>query len=449
MRDLVLLFAFIAIIPFIFKRPVVGTLAYALVSLMNPHRMTYGFAHNFPFAMYLCILTLAALLFSNEKKKIPLSPPVVMLLLLCLWYTLATLFAQLPTAAWLDWDRVSKTMLMIFVTILTVRTASDVKLLALTVALSLGFWGVKSGVFVILSGGGQGLRGPSNSFIADNNTLALALVTVTPLIAYLITQVDSKWLKRGVMAMAALTALAAIGSYSRGALLGAVTMGFFMWLKSNHKLKIGLAFALLVPVVVLNMPDQWTGRMHTIETYEEDASATGRINSWKFAVRIAGEFAMGGGPNVFAPYMFRIYAPDPDRFYDAHSIYFQVLGELGYVGLAIFLAMFVATWRTGTRVIRFCHNRGDLAWASMLARMCQVSLIGYLTAGAFLTLAYYDLIYYVIAILVLLDKVLIRYPQPDDTPPMRLAFVERYRARKQAKEAKMAKVARPNTVTPR
>lgn len=447
MRDLILLFAFVAIIPFIFKRPVVGALAYALVSLMNPHRLTYGFAHNFPFAMYLCIMTLVAIVISSEKKRIPMSPPVVVLLLFCTWYTLATFFAQLPDAAWIDWDRISKIMLMIFVTILTVRTASDVKLLALTVALALGFWGVKSGIFVILSGGGRGLLGPSSSFIADNNTLALALVTITPLIAYLITQVDSKWLKRGVMAMAGLTALAAIGSYSRGALLGAVAMGFFLWLKSNQKLKIGLAFALLVPVVLFNMPEEWMGRMQTIETYEEDASATGRINSWMFAIRIASEFPLGGGPNVYSPYMFRIYAPDPDRFYDAHSIYFQVLGELGYVGLAIFLALFAATWRTGTRVIRHCQGQPDLAWASMLARMCQVSLIGYLTAGAFLTLAYYDLIYYVIAILVTLDKVLIRYPQPDNTPPIRLAFVERYRARARAKAAKAA--PKPRAIAPR
>jgi len=440
-RDLVLLFAFIAIIPFIFKRPVVGALAYALVSLMNPHRLTYGFAHSFPFAMYLCILTLVALVISNEKKRLPMSPPVVVLLLFCTWYTLATFFAQMPTAAWVDWDRVSKIMLMVFVTILTVRTVSDVKLLALTVALSLGFWGIKSGLFVILSGGSRGMFGPRSSFISDNNTLALALVTITPLIAYLITQVDSKWLKRGVMAMAALTVLGAIGSYSRGALLGAFAMGFFMWLKSNHKLKIGLAFMLLVPVVLLNMPEEWMGRMQTIETYEEDASALGRINSWKFAIRIAGEFPLGGGPNVFSPYMFKIYAPDAFRFYDAHSIYFQVLGELGYFGLAIFLSLFVAAWRTGSRVIRFCRDREDLAWASMLARMCQVSMIGYLTAGAFLTLAYYDLIYYVIAILVLLDKVLIRYPQADNTPPMRLAFVERYRARSRARAAKEAERA--------
>ena len=211
MRDILLFLAFVAIIPFIFKRPVVGAMAYALVSLMNPHRLTYGFAQNFPFAMYLCLATLAAILISREQKKIPMTPPVLLMLLFFTWYTVATIFAQVPSGAWLDWDRYGKTMLMIFITILTVRTVSDVKALALVVALSLGFWGIKSGVFVIFSGGGEGLRGPMNSFISDNNTLALSMVTIAPLLFYVSTRARSKWVKRAALAMAGLTMLAEIG----------------------------------------------------------------------------------------------------------------------------------------------------------------------------------------------------------------------------------------------
>jgi putative inorganic carbon (HCO3(-)) transporter len=440
-RDLILFLAFVGIIPFIFKRPVVGAIAYAMVSLMNPHRLTYGFAQNFPFALYLGMATLLAILISREQKKIPMSPPVLVLMLFFTWYTIASVFAQVPSEAWSDWDRYAKTMLMVFIAIMTVRTAKDVKVLALVVALSLGFWGIKSGVFVIVSGGGEGLRGPMNSFISDNNTLALAMVTITPLLFYVSTRARSKWVKRAALGMAGLTMLAAIGSYSRGALLGTFAMGFFLWLKSTSKVKTGLAFALIVPIVLTLMPPEWTGRMHTIQTYDEDASATGRINSWHFAANVANEFVMGGGPGVFTPHMFMLYAPNPERYYDAHSIYFQVLGEQGYIGLAIFVLVFVVAWRTGGRVIRHCRDKEELVWALMLARMCQVSMIGYLAAGAFLTLAYYDLIYYVIAILVCLDKVLIRAPQKDDTPPMQLPFLERYLARRKAKKAARAQLA--------
>ncbi|TXF99446.1 putative O-glycosylation ligase, exosortase A system-associated [Massilia arenae] len=425
MRDLILLLALVAIIPFIFKRPVVGALAYCVVSLMNPHRLTYGFAQTFPFAMILCVVTLVAFVLSREQRKLPSSPAVWMLLIFFAWTTLCTVFAQMPKAAWSDWDRFSKIILMVIVTIMTVRTRKDVQALAFVVAMSLGFWGFKSGLFVIFSGGGEGMFGPRKSFISDNNTLALALVTATPLLVYLITRADTKWLKRGAIAIAALTVLGAIGSYSRGAMLGAFMMGFFLWLKSPYKAKLGLVLVLIVPLVLLAMPEQWMGRMQTIQTYQEDASATGRINSWMFAINIADEFLLGGGPNVFSPYMFMLYAPEPDRYYDAHSIYFQILGEQGYIGLVIFLLMFLVAWRTGARVIRFCRDKEDLGWALMLARMCHVSMIGYLTAGAFLTLAYYDLIYYVIAILITLDKVLIRAPQKDDIPPLRHPLLDR------------------------
>ncbi|WP_123068753.1 putative O-glycosylation ligase, exosortase A system-associated [Massilia aurea] len=424
MRDLILLLAFVAIIPYIFKRPVVGAMAYAVVSLMNPHRLSYGFTQFFPFAMYLSIITLVAVMLSREPKKIPMSSLVVVLAIFFGWMTVTTIFAQVPAAAWQDWDRFSKIVLMVFITIMTVRTRKDAQMLAIVVALSLGFWGVKSGIFVIFSGGGEGLLGPRASFISDNNTLALALVTITPLLVYLVTQVDGKWLKRGVLAMAGLTALGAIGSYSRGAFLAVFMMGFFLWLKSHHKLKTGIAFLLIVPIVLLAMPEAWMGRMNTIQTYDEDASATGRINSWLFAINIANEFVLGGGPNVFAPHMFMLYAPEPERYFDAHSIYFQILGEQGYIGLGIFLFMFVVAWRLGSRVIRFCSGKEDLAWALMLARMCHVSIIGYMTAGAFLTLAYYDLIYYVFAILITLDKVLIRAPVQEDIPPMRIPFMQ-------------------------
>lgn len=425
-RDLLLFLAFAAILPFIFRRPVVGALAYAVVSLGNPHRLAYGFAADFPFAMWLCIATLIAVLFTKERRQIPMSPPVVLLVLFSLWLTLTTIFARVPDAAWLDWNRVSKILLMIFVTILTVRTRKDVQALALVVALALGFWGAKSGLFVLVSGGGEGLRGPRDSFISDNNTLALAMITACPLIIALMTRAPAGWLRKAVLGIAVLTGLAAIGSYSRGALVGICMMVFFLWLKSSYKFKTGLLLALLLPLALAFMPEQWMGRMESIGNYEEDASATGRINSWRFAINIANTFPLGGGPNVFTPHMFMLYAPEPERYYDAHSIYFQVLGEQGYVGLALFLLLFFVAWRCASRVIRHCQGQQDLQWASMLARMCQVSIIGYMTAGAFLTLAYYDLIYYVIAIIITLDKVLIRSPQPDDIPPIALPWLRKF-----------------------
>jgi putative inorganic carbon (HCO3(-)) transporter len=199
----------------------------------------------------------------------------------------------------------------------------------------------------------------------------------------------------------------------------------FLWLKSRSKGKTGILLLLLAPVVLMAMPEEWTGRMHSIDNYQEDASAQGRINAWGFAINIANHFPLGGGFGVFSPSMFKLYAPNPDVFYVAHSIYFQVLGEHGYFGLFLYLLMLFAGWRTGTRIMRKCGTNPDLAWAAELARMCQVSIVGFMTAGAFLALAYYDLPFYVLALLICTEKVLFLAPQTDNTPPMRLPFFKR------------------------
>ena len=50
----------------------------------------------------------------------------------------------------------------------------------------------------------------------------------------------------------------------------------------------------------------------------------------------------------------------------------------------------------------------ELRWAYDLAAMIQVSLVGYMVAGAFLSLAYFDLFYLLVAIVVATQDVVAR-----------------------------------------
>jgi probable O-glycosylation ligase (exosortase A-associated) len=299
-----------------------------------------------------------------------------------------------------------KTYGMILITMIAVRTEREIRALAWVTALSLGFYGFKGGLFTLLSGGGSHVYGPDDSYISDNNALALALITALPLIWYLQTQATKRWLRLAFTALAALTLISAAGSYSRGALLAGGAMLAFLWLKSRTKVRTGLALLLIAPLVYFVMPEQWFDRMQTIDNYQADASSMGRINAWGFAMNVAGTHPLGGGYAVFTARMFMQFAPDPTNFHAAHSIYFQVLGEHGVVGLVLFLLLLFFAWRTGSRVIARCKDRPDLKWARDLAAMGQVSLVGYAVGGAFLTLAYYDLVYYIVAIMVVLERLL-------------------------------------------
>jgi probable O-glycosylation ligase (exosortase A-associated) len=159
--------------------------------------------------------------------------------------------------------------------------------------------------------------------------------------------------------------------------------------------------------------------MSTIQNYENDESANGRINSWKMAFNMAKNRALGGGFDCFQSYSFALYAPNPDDVHDSHSIYFEVLGDHGFVGLAIFLLLGLMTWGTASWVIARAHRDRERRWLADLCAMVQVSLIGYASAGAFLGLAYFDYYYTLIALVVLCKAVLvsqIRVAEPAKRP---------------------------------
>jgi probable O-glycosylation ligase (exosortase A-associated) len=424
MRDYLVFAIIFATLPFILKRPVYGAMVFAWISLMNPNRLAYASAYEFPFAAIVAVTTLISMLMSSEPKKLPITPLTVVLMVFMAWMTITCFAAVEPERAWTEWRRVSKTIFMVLISMALVRTEKDTKLFAWVVGLSLAIYGVKGGIFTLTSGGNYRVVGPADSYIADNNHLALALLTVVPIIWYLHTQVSKKWQRYGMMATTALCIISAAGSYSRGALIAGAAMLIFLWIKSPSKLRTGLALLLIIPIVMYTMPEKWFARMDTIGEYKSDSSANGRINAWHFAFNIAADRPLGGGFTPFTPRMFQVYAPDPFDVHAPHSIYFQVLGEHGFFGLLLFLVFFWLAWRTGSRILRLTRANAELRWATNLARMCQVSLLGFAVGGSFLTLAYYDLIYDIVILLVALERLLMSSSHaataaPSTVPPRR------------------------------
>jgi probable O-glycosylation ligase (exosortase A-associated) len=162
--------------------------------------------------------------------------------------------------------------------------------------------------------------------------------------------------------------------------------------------------------------------MATIQTYDQDASALARINSWWTAWNLAVDrFPIGGGFAMYTPDVFALYAPHPEIVFVAHSIYFQILGEHGFVGLALFLAVFGLSWLNGSWIVRNTNGRPDLAWAQDLAAMCQVSLIGFAVGGAFLSLTYFDLPYYIVISLIVL-RILVKRELAAPSPTATMAL---------------------------
>ena len=421
MRDLIVTALVFGSLPFILWRPWIGIVVWVWLGFMNPHRLAWGFAVNMPFAMIVALTTLIGFLASREEKKIPWTRETITLLIFIAWMGLTTIFAAYPEAALKQWDKVWKIQLMIFVTLMLMQRPERVHAMVWTIALSLGFFGIKGGIFTILNGGAYHVRGPANSFIAGNNEIGLALVMTIPLMRYLQLHSSLRFVRLGLSGAMLLSALAAVGSLSRGALLGISAMAVFLWLKSRKKFATALLLGLAAVPVLLVMPQEWYDRMATIKTYEQDQSASGRINAWWMAFNLAKDRVLGGGFESFQRGMFAQYAPDPYNVHDSHSIYFEVLGEHGFVGLALFLALAAMTWLTASRVARRAKGHEELVWAADLVKMIQVSLVGYATAGAFLGLAYFDYYYTLVAIVVLCNvlvekQLAVRAPERTPSP---------------------------------
>jgi probable O-glycosylation ligase (exosortase A-associated) len=401
MRDIALTAIFFGLLPFVFSRPFVGIYIWSWLGFMNPHRLTYGFAYEFPFAQIVAIVIFVSILKSKQPIRVPWTRETVLLLIFIMWMLFTTFFAFNSDGAWEQWDKVWKIQLMLFVTLMLIDTKQKLNWLIWVIVLSLGFYGVKGGIFTIVHGGAHSVQGPMGSFIGGNNEIGLALIMTIPLMRCLQLQAKKVWIHQGVTVAMLLTGIAVIGTQSRGALVGMVAMGIFLWLKSRNKIFTLLSILVVVGALATIMPQEWYDRMGTIELYQEDRSALSRINAWWMAYNIATTQITGGGFEAFVPWAIKQYAPDPSMGADAHSIYFEVLGEQGFIGFTMFMLLAWFTWDTGKRIRRLARHKPETKWAADLAGMIQVSLIGYAASGAFLGLAYFDLYYTLIAIMVI------------------------------------------------
>ena len=399
MRDIVLLIIFIGIFPPIFSRPDHGVRVFCWISYMNPHRLCYGFASTFPFAQLTAVATLLGFLASKEPKKIPWSPSLVLILLFLIWMFITTYNALNQVPAWVEFNQVWKIQLMTFLIAIIMTDRERVDKLVWVMVVSLGYYGMKGGLGTIITGGSARIWGPEGTFIGGNNEIGLAILMTLPLARYLQLNAKAWYLRYGLLGGMALCVFGILGTQSRGALVGMGAVMLFLILKSRNKGPLLLALAITVPLALSVMPSSWYERMNTIKTYEQDGSAMGRIGAWMTAIKIANDRITGGGYKVLHSWaLFHTYASKEVAQHDAHSIYFEVLGEHGYPGLILFLGIYITAWRHASKSIKLAGMDPEKKWIADLCSMIQVSLVAYAVAGAFLGLAMFDFYYNLIAV---------------------------------------------------
>ena len=390
------------------RRPWIGVMLWNWLSIMNPHRFAWGIAYSAPLAAAAAGSTLLGLFFTRDRQSPFQGAPIWWFAALAGWITITWLAGIDPRGDHPQWDKVIKIYLMTFVALALLLNKTQILAFAWITAGSVAILAVKGGLFTLLTGGSYRVWGPPGSFIHDNNEFALATIMTVPMVYFLYRITSYKWLRYALPVAMLLCTISALGSQSRGALLALIAMSGALWFRSKNKLAIGALILLVAVAYIPMLPDTWWDRMETIQNYEQDRSAMGRINAWIVAWETAKSRPLGAGMSYQHAELFNQFGVHETKVRAAHSIYFQMLGNHGFIGLFLYLGMWISTYRTAGWLRKQTHGPPDAEWAATLGSMVQVSLIGFAVGGAFLSLSYFDVPYNLMVIVVLARRWVLR-----------------------------------------
>jgi probable O-glycosylation ligase (exosortase A-associated) len=395
LRDLVLTSCILVCLGLTYRYHFVGVLTWAWVALMQPNHEVYGVVSSaLRVNLLVAVVTLIAWMVSKDKKMPRADAIVVVVLIFLAWMTFNEFFAVFPEGSWYMWNGDWRIIALGLVVWTTANSRDRIHALIWVVVASFLYFGVKDGILTILEGGIKKTMGPNGGMYADNNQFAAALLMILPLINYLRVNSANYWVRIGLAAGLVLTVFAIVGSYSRGAFVGLVALGFIWWFRSRNKLFYPFIAAAIAYSLFNFMPQSYHDRLTTLNDADSDASFQGRVIAWKVAYYYARDhFPIGAGlDGPQQPSVFNYYFPR-DAFHAAHSIFFQVLGDLGFMGLAIYLVLFFLIFVACFRIGRIARSRPEFDWARDLARAIQLSMVAFCVAGSALSLAYCDLLF--------------------------------------------------------
>jgi probable O-glycosylation ligase (exosortase A-associated) len=403
MRGLILALTMMGLLSMAIRRPMVGVIAFEWISFMNPQQDAWGGAlANLPWAMLAAVATIMGCLTSGEYRRVSIDGMTILIVLFLSLISLSSVAALGPPDIvnplyWL----VFKSFAFLLVVALLLSDQKRVNGLIWVMVISLGYYGVKGGIFTILTGGRNHVYGSENSMIGDNNQLAVALLMTLPLMNYLRVSSAHRIVGFGVALAMLLTFFSVLGSYSRGAFLALAAVAVLLWWNSRSRLLIGAALVIVLYVGINFMPQNWVQRMDTISTYREDNSAQDRLIIWHEALSLAlaRPFTGAGFASTQTPSVLHRFFPSA-HVRAVHSIWLQVLSDNGFPVFFVWVGMQILGFVNIRRIRRLARGHAAVRWAEDLAKMAEVSMVAFLVGGSFLSLGYYD---YDFAILITLS----------------------------------------------
>lgn len=413
MLDLVFL-GFIGFVLLIgLRRPFVWVLLYVYIDILAPQRIGYSLITSLPVSLIAFAAAFGGWLILDRKDGVRFSLRqglMALLLAYCFW---TTSNADFPADAATKWDWVWKSLLFGIFLPFTLTTRARIEALALMLVLTIAAIVIGTGLKTVLGGGGyDNLKFfvKDNSGIYESSTLATMAIALVPMIWWFTrfgTIFRPHWT---VTAFAAALTFACflvpIGTEARTGLLCIAVLAMMALRYVKQRVLFIAAGAALGLAALPFLPQSYYERMATIGEPGGDESASTRVAVWRWTIDYAAQNPTGGGFDSFRSNSFTYtmpvkqtdgntttieYREVTDKSRAFHSAFFELLGEQGYPGLAIWLVLQgLGLWQMERIRARWKSRNQDEAeaWIAPFAAALQMASVLYLVGALFQGIAY-------------------------------------------------------------
>lgn len=369
------------------------------MAFQRPHEFAWGFWNTQPvFQMSVLIAIISNFLHGQLRPR--LTPLLSIYLVFLLWITLSCVFAYDTTHAWATYKYFLPSMwvtpVLVFATIHDLRLWKWVMWAA---AGGIGLNAFKVGLVMTARGGGH-LTDQISGFVGDNNVFGLVLCLVVSVLMGLRRTLPQRRVVLAFFYFALFCiVMCVIYTKSRGALLTLVIIMVAGSLLSGKPLRSALIATVVISSFAWFVPEHYFERLSTLESLDQDESFAGRIENWMLAWRAALDNPLFGvGLDNHLAYYRAIQPGVQVRV--AHSVYFQVLGELGFPGLMLYLCFsglgLVTLFKTWRALVPIAAAHSELAWTRDLAFWMTCGYFGYIFGAGFLNMLYIEFPWYVV-----------------------------------------------------
>jgi putative inorganic carbon (HCO3(-)) transporter len=394
------------------RAPFVYGLGYLWVDMFEPQYVDPGLIASLHISLVMAVAALGSYVLADRRAMPGARLGVVLPIMFAVWVTLTTLWAAVPDAAWGKWGWASKTIIFSAFVPFVFRSRVQIEAAVLVLVLSIAAHAMAFGGKTLIGGGGYGFRLALigvNMGLGESSTLAVDCIAILPLIGWLARHSEIvppwRWRRLIALGLGSVAVIAALGTYARSGLIALTVYAAFAWWASKRKLLLPIVFAVAGIGLVSFMGANWSARMATILHPAHEDSAATRLAVWSWTWNYALQHPLGGGFEVYQIGMADLTIDGVEIVEQSrafHSSYFEVLGEQGFVGAALFGAMILTFFVSARRIARRARKVAELAWMADLAKAMIVSAASYFAGAAFIGVAFQPFHYYLFGLAVAL-----------------------------------------------